>query len=103
MNNRITKVRGIRGGTKMTKLYLTKNRKKALHTAISIDEILYRTHEKMRQEIDEYARHLKKTYKKVIQVRRQDIEGNIYIEQIIDISKIDGEGLIITINSLKTK
>lgn len=80
------------------KLYLTKNRKKALHTAISIDEVLYRTYEQMQQRINEHARHLEKTYKKVIQVRRRDIKNGItLIEPIIDIQKIDGEGLIITI------
>ena len=85
----------------MTKLNLTKNRKKALHTALSIENILYRTYEKMREDIDRYARHLDKTYKNVIQVRRKDIEGNYYIEQIIDVQKIDGEGLLITIHSWK--
>ena len=85
----------------MTKLNLTKNRKKALHTALSIENILYRTYEKMREDIDRYARHLDKTYKNVIQVRRKYIDGNYYIEQIIDVQKIDGEGLLITIHSWK--
>jgi SMC interacting uncharacterized protein involved in chromosome segregation len=83
---------------KEKKIYLTKNRKKALHTAISIDEILYRTFEQMQQHIEEYARHLNKTYKNVIQVRSKDMEGNFYIEQIIDVQKVDGEGLIITVH-----
>jgi hypothetical protein len=78
------------------KLYLTKNREKMLHTALSIDEILYRKFEQMEEHIHEYARHLEKTYKKVNQVRRIK-DGVIYLEQIVDVQKIDGEGLIITI------
>ncbi|MEK6881568.1 MAG: hypothetical protein AABY22_18240, partial [Nanoarchaeota archaeon] len=78
-------------------LYLTKNRKKELHTAISIDDILYRKFEQMEQRINEYAQHLKRTYKNVIQVRRK--KGNVWIiEQLVDVQKVDGEGLIITIN-----
>jgi hypothetical protein len=84
-------------GKEKRKLYLTKNRKKWLHTEISINEVLYRTFEQMQQHIDEYAKHLNKTYKNVIQVRRKDIKGNYYIDQIIDVQKIDGEGIIITV------
>ena len=81
------------------KLYLTKDRKKALHMAVSIDDILYRTYEKMQEEVQKYARHLDRTYKNVVQVKRKDIEGNYYIEQIIDVQKINGEGLVITIHN----
>ncbi len=85
----------------MKKIYLTKKREKELHTALSIDDILYRKFEQMQERISKYARHLDKTYKNVLEVRRQDIEGNIYIEQIIDVKKVDGEGLIITIHDWK--
>ena len=51
----------------------------------------------MEQRINEYAQHLKRTYKNVIQVRRK--KGNVWIiEQLVDVQKVDGEGLIITIN-----
>jgi len=80
------------------KLYLTKNRKEALHTAISIDDVLCRTYEQMQESINKYARSLDRTYKNVIQVRRKDIKGNYYIEQIIDVQKVEGEGLIVTIH-----
>lgn len=85
----------------MKKIYLTKNRKKALHNAISTNDVLYRIYEKMREDIDKYARHLDKTYKNVVQIRRKDIEGNYMIEEIIDVQKVDGEGLVITIHSWK--
>jgi len=81
------------------KLYLTKNRKKELHAAISINDVLYRTYEKMQESINKYARSLDRTYKNVIQVKRKDIKGNYYIVQIIDVQKVEGEGLIITISS----
>ena len=80
----------------MRKLYLTKNRKKMLHTALSMDDVLYRKFEVMRKEIDDYAKHLQKTYKNVIRVHRQ--VGNVLIvEQIIDVQKLDGEGIFIKI------
>ena len=83
------------------KLYLTKSRKKRLHNELSINDILYRTFEQMQERIDKYARHLNKTYKNVVQVRSKDFEGNFYIEQIIDVQKIDGEGLVITVHRWK--
>ena len=86
---------------KKKKLYLTKNRKEILHNAISVDDILYRMFEQMQQHIDEYAKHLEKTYKNVIRIQRKDIEGNYNIEQIIDVQKVDGEGLVITIHDFK--
>jgi len=81
------------------KLYLTKNRKKELHTAISIDDVLYRTYEQMQESANKYARHLNRTPKNVIQLRKKDIKGNYDIEQIIDVQKVEGEGLIIKIHS----
>lgn len=80
----------------MKKLYMTKKRERILHEALSIDNLLYRKFDQMQQRIDDYALHLKKTYKNVIQVKRIRNEV-VYIEQIVDIQKIDGEGLVITI------
>lgn len=86
----------------MKKIYMTKKREKALHTAISIDDLLYRKFEIERERIDKYARHLERTYKNVIRVRRLSKEGNfthgnLYLEKVISVDKVDGEGLIITI------
>lgn len=83
------------------KLYLTKKRKAGLQVALSIDDVMYRMHEQMQEQINKYAKHLEKTYKKVVQVRSVDINGNLNIEQVIDVKKIDGEGLIVTIHSFK--
>jgi len=82
----------------MKKIYLTKKRKQRLHEELSINDILYRTFEQMQQRVNEYARHLDKTYKNVIQVKSKDIKGDYYIEQIIDVQKVDGEGLVITVH-----
>jgi hypothetical protein len=80
----------------MKKIYMTKKREKILHEAISIDDLLYRKFDQMERHIQEYARHLERTYKNVIQVKRR--KGNVnYIERVIDVQKVDGEGLIITI------
>lgn len=67
--------------------------------ALSIDDVLYRMHKKMQEYIDKRAQHLERTYKHVVRVQRRDIEGNMNIEQVINVQKIDGEGLIITIHS----
>ena len=80
------------------KLYLTKSRKARLHNELSINDILYRTFEQMQERVDKYAKHLDKTYKNVVQVKSKDIKGNFYIEQIIDVQKVDGEGLVITVH-----
>lgn len=75
---------------------MTKKREKILHTAISIDDLLYRKFDQMNQSIHEYAAHLRKTYKNVILIQREK-DGIIYNEQIIDVKAIDGEGLLIKI------
>lgn len=80
----------------MKKLYMTKSREKQLHNAISIDDILYRKFELMEQRIHKHARHLDRTYKNVIRVQRRKSDAN-YIERIIAVQKIDGEGLLVTI------
>lgn len=79
-------------------MYLTKGRKARLHNELSINDMLYRTFEQMQERVDAYAKHLNKTYKNVVQVRSKDIKGNFNIEQIIDVQKVDGEGLVITIH-----
>lgn len=78
------------------KLYLTKNRKKALDVALSMDDVLYRKYEVMREDLDKYARYLNRTYKNVIQVKERKDNAD-YLKQIIDVQKVEGEGLIIVI------
>lgn len=79
------------------KIRMTKNRKRILHRALSINDLLYRQFELMREDFDKRSRYVEKNYQKFIEIRRKDGQGNVHVERIKDIVKLDEFGLIIYI------
>ena len=79
--------------TSKKKIYITKQRDKSLHMAISIDDYIYRRWERTVEDINERARSLIHNRRRIVKVIKKNGNVNeiLMIRDVVD----TGEGFIV--------